>query len=338
MVKVSKKGQIVIPAKYRDRLNIDPGMEVQFRIRGHYLLVELNTNVEQEVKYLRVTMKDKLGHLDFDEGGMDEIIRDLISQQFYVGQDMLTDRVGRTQYKIRGADSIVNEVVKLLVHAGRHWLEGKYVETFHEFSEDLELDFASLISRFNNKMRSMAMGGDDMIAMMGGEVVFAMAIGEVLTQFRTRVGDETQERIFKEAVIQGYTSKLGEETVEDAIIARLADKYSILMNLRVLREMARVSINSIGVRKFEKISGSLLDELTELEMPFHIRRRIERRKKRVEKKQQDIAMGITPADDDDDDEFDDSEMEMVMPSTDDESKEEIESELEMDIPSMPDFD
>ena len=52
-MKISKKGQIVIPAHMRDRLNIKPGMEVNFRMRGQFLIVEIDTDVEANVKYLR---------------------------------------------------------------------------------------------------------------------------------------------------------------------------------------------------------------------------------------------------------------------------------------------
>ncbi|MHA2404419.1 MAG: AbrB/MazE/SpoVT family DNA-binding domain-containing protein [Candidatus Kariarchaeaceae archaeon] len=283
-MKVSKKGQIVIPANYRDRLGIEGGMEVMFRIRGHYLLVELDTDVDTDLKYLR-DKKNKLVEEDIaNDQTIREIVYDLLSQQFYHGNDLLTDRVGRREYKIRGSDSIIQQVVEMLVHAGRHWQQGNYIDTLKEFADDLELDFPSLLSKLVNKFRSMEVGGDDMIRMMGGEVIFSMAIGEALMQFRTRIGDETRERLLKEANVLGYVSKLGNQLVEDVVIGGLSDEFSILLNLKVLRELARMSVKSVGERKFNVISGELLSEFEQLEIPDDELRRRERRRKRAKKK------------------------------------------------------
>jgi AbrB family looped-hinge helix DNA binding protein len=273
-VKVSKKGQIVIPANYRDRLGIEGGMEVMFRIRGHYLLVELDTDVDTDLKYLR-DKKNKLVEEDIaNDQTIREIVYDLLSQQFYHGNDLLTDRVGRREYKIRGSDSIIQQVVEMLVHAGRHWQQGNYIDTLKEFADDLELDFPSLLSKLVNNM----------IRMMGGEVIFSMAIGEALMQFRTRIGDETRERLLKEANVLGYVSKLGNQLVEDVVIGGLSDEFSILLNLKVLRELARMSVKSVGERKFNVISGELLSEFEQLEIPDDELRRRERRRKRAKKK------------------------------------------------------
>ncbi|MHA2032296.1 MAG: AbrB/MazE/SpoVT family DNA-binding domain-containing protein [Candidatus Kariarchaeaceae archaeon] len=324
-IKVSKKGQIVIPAKYRDRLEINPGMEVKFSIRGQILQVEVVHDVVEDILYL----EEKSGHLgesDFDDAQMGEIIHDLLSQQFYEGSDILTDRIGREKYKIRGADSIVQETIKILVHGGRFWLEGNYLKTFHEYADLFELDFASIISNFNNKLKGMEMGGPSMISMMGGEVIFAMAIGEVLTQFRTRVGDETQERLIREAEILGYTEALGDETVEEIIIGGLAEKYSILMNLRVLRELARVSIKSLGSRRFDKIAETLLNEFEGMVMPEHIKKRIVRRHKRASKKAKEKGLPF------------DQKLPFDETMTPSEPIKEVETEDETEIPELPSFD
>jgi hypothetical protein len=196
----------------------------------------------------------------------------------------LTDRVGRREYKIRGSDSIIQQVVEMLVHAGRHWQQGNYIETLKEFADDLELDFPSLLSKLVSKFRSMEVGGDDMIRMMGGEVIFSMAVGEALMQFRTRIGDETRERLLKEANVLGYVSKLGNQLVEDVVIGGLSDEFSILLNLKVLRELARMSVKSVGERKFNVISGELLSEFEQLEIPDDEVRRRERRRRRAKKK------------------------------------------------------
>ncbi|MFV2015285.1 MAG: AbrB/MazE/SpoVT family DNA-binding domain-containing protein [Candidatus Heimdallarchaeota archaeon] len=324
-IKVSKKGQIVIPSKFRDRLRIEPGMEVKFSIRGQILQVEIVHDVVENIRYLD-EKTGKLGESDFDDAQMGEIISDLLSQQFYEGSDILTDRIGREKYKIRGADSIIQEAIKILVHGGRHWLEGNYVKTFHEYADLFELDFASIVSKFNNKIKGMEMGGPSMIAMMGGEVIFAMAIGEVLTQFRTRVGDETQERLIREAEILGYAEALGDETVEEIVIGGLAEKYSILMNLRVLRELARVSIKSLGSRRFEKIAENLLKEFEGKVMPDYIKKRIERRYKRASKRAKDRGIPF-----DQEPPFADS-----MDHAIEEVPEEEESDTE--IPDLPSFD
>ncbi|MCE7733712.1 MAG: AbrB/MazE/SpoVT family DNA-binding domain-containing protein [Candidatus Heimdallarchaeota archaeon] len=324
-IKVSKKGQIVIPAKYRDRLDIKAGMEVKFSIRGQILQVEVVHDVVEDIKFLE-DRGGKLGEADFDDAQMGEIINDLLSQQFYEGSDILTDRIGREKYKIRGADSIIQETIKILVHGGRYWLEGNYVKTFHEYAELFELDFASIVSNFNNKLKGMEMGGPSMISMMGGEVIFAMAIGEVLTQFRTRVGDETQERLIRETEILGYTEALGEETVEEIIIGGLAEKYSILMNLRVLRELARVSIKSLGSRRFEKIAENLLKEFEGKVMPDHIKKRIERRYKRASKRAKEMGIPF------------DQKPPLADVSDQQTSNEQEEEDIETDIPDLPSFD
>lgn len=327
-MKVSKKGQIVIPSKFRDRLRIEPGMEVKFSIRGQILQVEVVHDVVEDIKYLE-EKKGKLGESDFDDAQMGEIINDLLCQQFYEGNDILTDRIGREKYKIRGADSIVQESIKILVHGGRYWLESDYAKTFHEYADFFELDFASIISNFNDKLRGMEMGGPSMIAMMGGEVIFAMAIGEVLTQFRTRVGDETQERLIREAEILGYSESLGDETVEDTIIGGLAERYSILMNLRVLRELARVSIKSLGSRRFEKIANNLLKEFDGMNMPVHIRKRLERRFKRASKSARKKGIILENP-------FTNSK---TSPNEKKQIKEEKEKEdTEVNLPEMPSFD
>jgi hypothetical protein len=292
-------------------------MEVQFRIRGHYLLVEIDTDVARDLQYLR-DKENNLGNEDIsDETQMQEIVYDLLSQQFYHGSDVLTDRVGRQEYKIRGSDSIIQQVVEMMVYAGRFWMEGNYVDTLKEFADDLELDFPLLLSRFVDKLRSMEAGGDDMIRMMGGEVIFSMAVGEALMQFRTRIGDETRERLLKEAEVEGYVEKLGDETIEETVIAGLADKYSILLNLRVLRELARMSVKSVGERNFIRISKEMLSDIGVLEVPDHIIRRRERRKKRAEKRAR----------------------EKISEETDDEIPPPIEEEIEDtdEIPELPDF-
>ena len=84
---------------------------------------------------------------------------------------------------------------------------------------------------------------------------------------------------------RGFTDRLGGEIVEDKIIGGLADKYSILMNLRVLREMARCSVRSIGQRKFDTISHELLTEIEDLETPPEVIARRKRRERRRRQKE-----------------------------------------------------
>ncbi len=330
-MKVSKKGQIVIPAPYRDRLGIESGMEVQFRIRGHYLLVELNTEVTNDLRYLK-QKKGGLGAEDLDDTNLQEIIYDLLAQQFYHGKNILTDRIGRKQYEIRGSDSIVQQVIDMMVHSGRHWLEENFADTLKEFADNLEIDFPSLLSKFVTKLRSMEVGGDDMIKMMGGEVIFSMAVGEALMQFRTRIGDETRERLLKEADVLGYVDKLGDETIEDIVIGHLADKYSILLNLRVLRELARMSVKSVGDRDFMAISKELLSEFKELETPAHIIRRRERRRKRAAKNKGKISPKVKEGEAISS-VVEDEIRKPVLPDVDD-----MKDDSDFDLPEMPDFD
>ncbi|MDH5644604.1 MAG: AbrB/MazE/SpoVT family DNA-binding domain-containing protein [Candidatus Heimdallarchaeota archaeon] len=319
---MSKKGQIVVPAKYRDRLGIEPGMKVSFRIRGQVLVVELDTDIDKDLEYLR-GKKGKLGEADLAEGGIQEIIMDLLSQQFYRGDDTLTDRVGRESVKIRGSDAILQEVVSMLHHSARYWMNGDYIETLREFADNLELDFPTLLSRLVQKLKNMEVGGQDMISLMGGEVIFSMAIGEAITQFRVRVGDQVTELIYKEAQELGYVKRLGEETVEELVARKLADHYSILMNLRVLRELARSSVRTIGKRDFEKYNNSLIESFVSEKTPEHIIKRRERRIKRLRRKGIEV----------DEEEF------LYNPTVDDDDDEEMDGEIfENDLPDLPSFD
>lgn len=281
---VSKKGQIVIPAPYRERLGIEPGMEVNVRIRGQVLVIELDTDIAGDIAFLE-EIKGTLQESEFDMNSVEEIIRDLLCQQFYQGDDVLTDRVGKESIVIRGSDAIINETVKILTLASRHWLKGSYTETLREFADDLDLDFSSLLFNYVQKIRSMMPGGDtSMIEMMGGEVPFSMAVSTALTHFRERVGDLVTERLIKQAEEREYIAKLGKDTVDELITKSLAERYSILMNLRTLRELARTSVKSVGQRKFISISEELLDEYDELTTPDHVIKRRERQlRRRIQK-------------------------------------------------------
>ena len=261
----------------RDRLDIEPGQEVNFRIRGQVLIVELETDIQQNIKYLNSV---DLSTDSLDETQAHEIISDLLNQQFYNGNDNLTDRVGKRIIKIRGTDAIVTEVLNILTHSSRFWINGNPVETLREFSKDFDLDFPTLVKKFSDKIRNMLLGGEDLIAIMGGEVVFAMAVGEALSQFRTRVGDIVTESLFKNAIERGYVKKLGVDTIEDLITRSLADDYSILMNLRVLKEFAKVNLKSVGQRKYRELSEEMLDSFKHVRTPEHVIKRRERRQRR----------------------------------------------------------
>ncbi|MCY3411209.1 MAG: AbrB/MazE/SpoVT family DNA-binding domain-containing protein [Candidatus Heimdallarchaeota archaeon] len=321
-MKISKKGQIVIPKHLRDRLNVEHGMEVQFRIRGQILQVELKTDVRKDIEYLK--SKD-LAADTLDEESIRSITRDLVYQQFYTGtDDTLTDRVGKRKLKIRGADSIISEVINIITHCSRFWMEGDPVQTIKAFSEEFELDFSTVLARFADKIRSMLLGGDDLIALMGAEVVYAMALGEVLSQFRTRIGDIVTEYLFKEANQREYIEKLGYETVEDLITKSLADEYSILMNLKVLQEFAKINLNSVGRRAYNKLSEEMLDSYEGEETPDHIIKRRERRARRQGKTYvppQKKGKGKKKKD-----------------TVDEDIKLEEVSDDDFDIPDMPDFD
>lgn len=336
-MRISKKGQIVIPAKMRERLNIKPGMEVNFRIRGQFLIVELDTDVEANIKYLRGLDLDTEG---LDESQLRDIVRDLVYQQFYIGDNQLTDRIGKRIIKIRGADAIVQEIINVFVFASNDWLKGNPVDTLKQLATDFELDFPTIISKFSEKMKAMLLGGEDLIKLMGGQVIYAMGVGEILSQFRTRIGDIVTDNLFKEAKERGYISKLSYETVEDLITKSLADEYSILMNLKVLKFFAQVSLKSVGERVYNKLSKEMLDSYSGEITPEHIIKRRERREKRknkgmaVEDKGAADAKFISPSEEELDElkEFEFPEID------DDDAKTESPSEEDIDVPDMPDFD
>ena len=266
----------MIPVEYRDRLGIEPGMEVNVLIRGQFLIVELDTDIESDIEFLE-GYKGKLGEQAFDMNSVEDIIKDLLEQQFYAGENFIVDRVGNQKMLIRGSDRIIKESIKILSHASRHWLDGNYVETIREFAEALDLDFAILLSTFRRKLDSMAPGGDmSMIEVMGGEVVFSLAVATAVTHFRERVGDIVTERIVKRAEERGYIKALGQDTVENLITQQLAERYSILMNLRTLRELARTSVKSTGERAYSTKVEELLDEFDDKNTPQKV---IDRRKR-----------------------------------------------------------
>ena len=275
-MKVSSKGQVVIPAEYRDRLGIEPGMEVHVRIRGQFLLIEIDTDIEADIEYLE-KYRGQLGETTFDMNSVEDIIRDLLEQQFYDGENYIIDRVGNEKVLVRGSDRIIEESIKILSHASRHWLDGNYVETVREFAEALDLDFPILLATFKQKLDSMIPNGDlSMIATMGGEVVFSMIVATAITHFRERVGDMVTEKLIKRAEERGFVKALGLDTVESLVTQQLAERYSILMNLRTLRELARTSVKSTGERIFSKRTEEMLDEFDEKNTPKKV---IERRKR-----------------------------------------------------------
>ncbi len=268
--KVSNKGQIVVPAKYRKRLDINPQDKMNFRIRGHFLIVEKARETSKNINYLR-EKKGKFGEEFLSPDELEDIIRDLLYQQFYRGNNYVTDRVGRSEYKVLGAQAILDEVVEVFKEGSEPWLRGDYVETLRRFAEDLDLDFPTLLEEFVKKMKNLEVMGP-ITDKDGASIVYALAIGETLSEFRTRVGDMVTENLIKEAEvvrneltnsedpnlkIENYSP----EELEDIITQKLADRYSILMNLRVLKELAKVSLKSIGQRQYKKISEELFKSI-----------------------------------------------------------------------------
>lgn len=266
--KVSRKGQIVVPAKYRKRLDIHPEDRMNFRIRGNILIVEKEQDTSTNIKYLQ-SKKGMFGDEHLSREDLEDVVRDLLQQQFYKGENQITDRVGQMALKIRGSDAIVEEVIQVLTHSSMPWLEGDYTQVLRNFAEDLELDFPSLLGQFTIKMRNMEMmiPPEDRDS---ASILFAMGIGETLSEFRTRVGDIVTERLIKEAIVvkefmRDEPDFVGEELhaleLEDIITDELAQNYSILMNLKVLKELAKVSIKSVGERKFKEFSHKLFNNI-----------------------------------------------------------------------------
>ncbi len=272
--KVSNKGQIVVPAKYRKRLDINPQDRMNFRIRGHFLIVEKARETSKNINYLK-SKKGKLGEEFLSADELEDIIRDLLYQQFYRGNNYVTDRVGRTEYKVLGAQAILDEVVNVFKEGSTHWLNGNYVDTLRMFAEDLDLDFPTLLEEFVKKMKNLEVMGP-IVDKDGASIVYALAIGETLSEFRTRVGDIVTEQLIKEAeVVKTELENSGDpnlnlnqyttDELEDIITQKLADRYSILMNLRVLKELAKVSLKSIGQRQYKKISQELFDSIFKIQ-------------------------------------------------------------------------
>lgn len=274
--KVSNKGQIVVPAKYRKRLDINPQDKMNFRIRGHFLIVEKARETSKNINYLR-DKKGQFGEEFLSTDELEDIIRDLLYQQFYRGNNYVTDRVGRTEYKVLGAQAILDEVVEVFKDGSEPWLQGDYVETLRRFADDLDLDFPTLLEEFVKKMKNLEVMGP-ITDKDGASIVYALAIGETLSEFRTRVGDMVTENLIKEAEVvrnelennndpdlieENYSS----DELEDIITQKLADRYSILMNLRVLKELAKVSLKSIGQRQYKKISEELFHSIFKKEEP-----------------------------------------------------------------------
>ncbi len=269
--KVSNKGQIVVPAKYRKRLNIQPKDKMNFRIRGHFLIAEKARETEKNIKYLN-QKSGQLGErfLTLDE--LEDIIKDLLYQQFYRGDNYITDRIGKVEFKILGAQAILDEVVEVLKEGSEEWLTGNYVDCLSNFAEDLDLDFPTLLEEFSNKVKNLEIMGP-ITDKEGASIMYALSIGETLSEFRTRVGDIVTENLIKEAeVVQAHIpdkkKKLETEEIEDMITQKLADKYSILMNIRVLKELAKVSLKTIGQRQYKTASERLFNELFVQEGPL----------------------------------------------------------------------
>lgn len=293
-MKVSKRGQIVIPSDFRNRLDIKPGMEVNFRIRGNFLILEIDTDVKGDIKYLE-DKKGKLGEKDFDETQLHEIVEDLLTQQFYDSDDFLTDRIAKKKIKIRGSDSIVKKSIIMITNSAMPWFEGDFVQALKNFSSDLDLDFHELISRYVYKLRSMELGGPEMMEMMGGEVLVSMAIGEALSQFRTRVGDIVTELLIKEATTRGFVIEYGIRSVDESITKYLAEEYSILMNLRVLREFARVNLQSVAQRDFNILSLEMLDKIEEIGDPRRKKKRAKGKKSILIEGEDEPTNDVQPA-------------------------------------------
>lgn len=264
--KVSNKGQIVVPAKYRKRLNINPADRMNFRIRGNVLIVEKAQDTGSNIEYI-MSKKHEFGEEHLLRSDLEDIIRDLLHQQFYLGDNVLTDRVGRQTVKVRGADSILEEVINVLTEDAEKWLEGDYASVLIGFAEDLDIDFPTLLGEFTAKMRNMEVMGKP-TDRDTASIPFALAVGETLSEFRTRVGDIVTERLIKEAeVVKEFIKDDSDfiggnfplDLLEDIITDELAQNFSILMNLRVLKEFARVSIKSVGERPFKDYTTKLFD-------------------------------------------------------------------------------
>ncbi len=245
-------------------MGIISGTEVIFRIRGQNLVLELKTNPEQDIKFFQ-SLSGKLGEHELDENMFYSIISELLYQQFYEGHDILVDRVAKKRIKIRGADSIISKSITMLVKSSIPWLSGEYVDVIRNLSIDLDLDFPTMLANLSNKLRAMQAGGDDMIAMMGGQVIFSMTISEALTLFRSKVGDIVTEKLIKEAQIRPFSSKISKKQLNIQITRMLAEDYSILMNLTVLKELAKANLKFIAQRDFNIILRDMLDNL-ELEI------------------------------------------------------------------------
>jgi AbrB family looped-hinge helix DNA binding protein len=266
--KVSQKGQIVVPAKYRKRLSIKPEDRMNFRIQGNILIVEKAQDTAADIEYLK-GKEGLFGEEFLSREDIEDVVRDLLMQQFYKGDNVITDRVGNTSIRIRGSQVIIDEVISVLTHSAEPWLQGDYTQNLRNFAEDLELDFPSLLAEFAIKMKNMEMllpPNDRDTA----SILVALAIGETLSEFRTRVGDIVTEKLIKEATVVKEFMKAESDFVgkhitpndlEDIITDELAQNFSILMNLKVLKELAKVSIKSVGERKFKEYSNILFENI-----------------------------------------------------------------------------
>lgn len=213
--------------------------------------------LEEELKLIRISTFDKIQ--------MEEIVHDLLIQQFYKGNDFLTDRFGIIEYKVPGADLILNSLREIIVIAGRYWLEGNCADTLKEFAVIFDLHYPVLISNLVNKLRNINFGSDE----MDGEIVFSMALGEALMQFRIKVSIKTRKSIIIEADKLGIVDRIGHANLEDIITGELKNNYSILLTLHVLSEYARITEKSSRKITFDQITQQLLSEFQKLNSPIN---------------------------------------------------------------------
>lgn len=266
--KVSQKGQIVVPAKFRRRLRIAPKDIVNFRIRGQILIVEKSSDIAANIDFL-YQHQGNFGENFLTNQDIKEIISDLLFQQFYKGDNYLTDRMNQMAVRVSGAEAILDEVIKILVEDTTNWLNGNYTATLQKFAEDLNLDFPTLLEEFTKKVEILFMASPPVNRDLAS-IIFSLAVGETFSEFRTRIGDIVTERLIKEAIVEksermhneDFTGgNLSPTQLEEIITEKLTAEYSLLLNLRVLKELARVTLKTVGEKKFNEMSQSLFDDL-----------------------------------------------------------------------------
>jgi hypothetical protein len=156
----------------------------------------------------------------FSKEAASKIIEDIVTHQFYGGDDTIVDRVGKKKHFIKNSGELIKEYVSLMTEATDNWMENDYSQTIDKMANLLHLSKNSLIKKFVQKTMYLPA--------KSGALAYSLLVSLVITQLRNKVS----RRVLK-------NPDMKEIKHDDS-------KFSMILNLETLEEMRKI----VGERKF----------------------------------------------------------------------------------------